>query len=144
MVIIIGSDHAGYSLKEKIKLHINVTDVTSKLNLEDDYPDIAKIVGELVVKKKTKGILICGTGIGMSIAANKIKGVRAALCHNSGEAKLAREHNNANILCLGGRITSKDSAFAIINTFLSTEFLGNKTEGKRHKKRVKKIKDLEN
>ncbi len=139
MKIAIGADHAGFLLKEKIKEHvkpkINVKDFGTFDESSVDYPDFAKAVSKSVIKKECSfGILICGTGIGMSIAANKIKGVYAALCHNEYTAKMAREHNNANILTLGSRTLSDSMAFKIVDIFLETDF-----EGGRHIKRLKKI-----
>ena len=122
-MIAIGSDHAGYELKEKLKNHFK-----SNLSLKDfgtdsynscDYPLIAEKVSKAVSARECeKGILICGTGIGISIAANKINDIRAALCYNTELAEMARRHNNANILCLGARVTSFETSINIIKTFL--------------------------
>ena len=140
MKIVIGNDHAGVEFKNKImkalrsKGHeiINVgTDTLDSV----DYPDIAKEVSKKIINKEANfGILICGTGIGISIAANKIKGVRAALCTDTTTAKLTREHNDANILALGSGIVGQFVALDIVDTFLSTSF-----EGGRHQKRVDQI-----
>ena len=144
-MLAIGSDHAGYELKEKIKKYfeengIKFTDFGT-FSLEScDYPIIAEKVGNSVLNKESeKGILICGAGIGMSIAANKIKDVRAALCYEPELAELARKHNNANVLCMGGRFTDFEKAKEIVKTFLNTDF-----EGERHQRRIDMIKKLEN
>lgn len=144
-MLAIGSDHAGYELKEKIKKYfeksgIKFTDFGA-FSLEScDYPIIAEKVGNSVLNKESeKGILICGAGIGMSIAANKIKDVRAALCYEPELAALARKHNNANVLCMGGRFTDFEKAKEIVNVFLNTDF-----EGERHQRRIDMIKKLEN
>lgn len=139
----IGSDHAGFELKEKIekwlkKKEIVVKDVGTFNNESVDYPDIAAKLARNVAKTKKEGILICGTGIGVSIAANKVKGVRAALAHDALTAKMAKQHNNANVLCLGGRIHNAKAAEKIVNAWLSAEF-----EGGRHERRVKKIHGIE-
>ncbi len=104
-----------------------------------DYPDIAKAVGEAVASGECeRGILICGTGIGISIAANKIKGIRAALCSDVYSAKMTKEHNNANIICMGGRVIGRELAFMIVDTWLGAEF-----QGGRHQARIDKIHALE-
>ena len=140
MKIVIGNDHAGVEFKNKImqalrsKGHeiINVgTDTLDSV----DYPDIAKEVSKKIINKEANfGILICGTGIGISIAANKIKGIRAALCHNEYTARLSRLHNDANIIALGARVLGEDLGLACVETFINTEF-----EGGRHARRVGKI-----
>lgn len=104
-----------------------------------DYPDIAETVAGQVLSKKIPGILVCGTGIGISIAANKIKGIRAALCHEAFTARMAREHNDANIVVIGARITGAGLAEEIVKTFLTTGFAAG-----RHQRRVEKITALEN
>lgn len=143
-MIAIGCDHGGYVLKNLILEHLKskgfeVKDFGINTNESVDYPDYAKLVGDSVAKGECeKGIVICGTGIGISIAANKIKGIRAALCTNSFMARMSIEHNNANVLALGERVIGKDLAIDIVNTFMCAEF-----EGDRHVKRVNKILDLE-
>lgn len=138
--IFIGSDHAGFQLKENVKVFLEkkkfkINDLGTFSEESCDYPDFAKKVAEKVAKEKNSfGILICGTGIGMSIAANKIKGIRAALVQDEFTAKKAREHNNANVLCLGARVIDSEKAKKILNIFLNTDF-----EGGRHSKRVEKI-----
>ena len=140
MKIAIGSDHGGYKLKEHLKKYLIKAGYTPKdfgcnSLASVDYPDIAKSVAKAVAQQKFKfGIIVCGTGIGVSMTANKVKGIRAALCHNNFTAQMAREHNNANVLCLGGRILSKAKAIGILKTFLKTSFAGG-----RHLRRVKKI-----
>lgn len=143
MKIILGSDHGGYSLKESIKKYltergIEVIDKGCYSQESVDYPVYAKLVADSINSKEGDfGILVCGTGLGISIAANKVKGIRAALCYNTTVARLSREHNNANILALGGRMTGDVLAFEIVDIFLNTEFLGG-----RHQKRVDMIEKL--
>ena len=138
--IVIASDHAGYELKENIiKYMLDKEFIVKNLGTDNnesvDYPDYANKLGDFMLNNNEYiGILICGTGIGMSIAANRLKHIRAALCCNEEMAKMSREHNNANILVLGARILSTESAFKIIQSFLSTEF----SKG-RHKLRLKKL-----
>jgi len=144
MKIMIGSDHAGYKLKEEIKKYVSDLgyDVEDKgTNNEEsvDYPVYAEKVAKEVAKGKAEGILICGTGLGMSMAANKVKGVRAALAYNANAAKMAKEHNNANVLCLGAREFSKEEAKKITKVFLEAKFEG----GERHQRRINEIMDLE-
>ena len=142
--IAIGADHAGYELKEKIKnvlseLDYEIIDFGTNSTDSVDYPLVAKALATQVANKTpNKGILICGTGIGMSIAANKIKGIIAALCTNIEAAKLARKHNNSNILTIGGRTTDPDTAKEIVKAWLETDF-----EGGRHQRRVQEIRELE-
>ncbi len=137
--IIIASDHAGFLMKEKIKIFLNKSKIKS-LDLGTfseervDYPDYAKKLALSVKKKSSFGILICGSGIGVSIAANRFKKVRAAVCYNQISASLARKHNNANVLCLGARLISLKNVQKIVYTFISTKF-----EGGRHINRVKKL-----
>lgn len=138
--IIIGSDHGGFKLKEKIKVYLQelgyeAEDTGTYSEESCDYPEIARTVAEKVSKENNKGILICGTGIGMSIAANKVKRVRAALCYDENTAKLSREHNNANILCIGERTTKEDIAKNIVKVWLETPF----SEDERHHRRVEKM-----
>lgn len=144
MKIALGSDHAGFPLKREILEYLKNKD----LEFEDfgtfseescDYPDYALKVGEQVVNKNYDfGILVCGTGIGISIAANKIPGVRAALCGDTFSAHACREHNNANILAIGQRVVGVGLALDIVDTFLFTEF-----QGGRHQKRIDKIERIE-
>lgn len=144
MKIAIGSDHRGYNLKQKIMDYLPDIGHTFQdfgcLSTDSvDYPDIAKKVAEMVASGEFEsGILICGTGLGMSIAANKIKGIRAALCYDALAARRARKHNNANILCLKGEDVDIYSSLEIVQIFLSTDF-----EGGRHARRIEKITTLE-
>ena len=144
MEIAIGSDHAGVQLKQEIIANLSAgghqtIDCGTYNNDAVDYPDIAEIVAGEVLEKNVLGILVCGTGIGISIAANKIPGIRAALCHEPFAARLAREHNDANILAIGARITGIGLAEEIVKTFLNTSFAAG-----RHQRRVEKIMALEN
>lgn len=142
--VAIGSDHAGFELKEKIKAALSdqgyeVVDFGAESTDSVDYPLIAKKLALSVTKKDPeKGILVCGTGIGMAIAANKVKGIIAANCHNSYTAKMSRMHNNSNVLAIGGRIIDHEEAKDVVKVWLETEF-----EGGRHQRRVQEIKDLE-
>ena len=138
--ICIASDHAGYDVKEKIKdflinKDIPLIDLGPFNNTSVDYPDYAKKVAKRVLLKKSDaGILVCGSGTGMAITANKFKGIRAAQCYNKTSTILSRQHNNANIICLGSRILKSKDMFSLINYFLSTKF-----EAGRHQKRINKI-----
>ncbi len=138
--ICIASDHAGFYLKEIIKdylisKNISIIDLGPSNGDSVDYPIFAQKVSKRVkTKKSDMGILICGSGTGMSISANKIKGIRAAVCYNIKSTRLSREHNNANIICLGARFTKKIEALKLINVFLKTKF-----EAGRHLRRINKI-----
>jgi ribose 5-phosphate isomerase B len=140
MTIAIGCDHAGVELKKEIlsllhDLHIECVDYGTHTSESVDYPDFGEQVSDAVSSGRIeKGILICGTGIGMSIVANKFHGVRASLCNELFTAKMSRLHNDANILVLGGRIVGRDLAREIVKTWVTTPF-----EGERHSKRLKKI-----
>ena len=144
MSIAIGSDHAGYQLKEQIKKyldqsHIAYQDFGTHSTESVDYPDIAIQVSKAVAENKAeRGILICNTGIGMSLVANKVPHIRAALCISPQIAKLARVHNNANVLALGSLETDQQHVEKIVKAFLETPF----EKGGRHERRVKKIHDL--
>lgn len=135
--VAIGSDHGGFRYKESIIDYLKIrdieyTDVGTHTPESCDYPDIARKVAELVrTGKVDRGILVCGTGIGMSIAANKVHGIRAALCCDTYSARVSRAHNNANILCLGERVIGEHLALDITDIWLKTGF-----EGGRHKRRV--------
>ena len=138
--ISISSDHAGFKLKEKIKRNlkkkkITVIDLGPKTDNSVDYPDFAKKVAKNVKSKKSNiGILVCGSGTGMAMSANKFKKIRAAVCYNKASTSLSRKHNNANIIALGSRLTKNSTALKLVNIFLSTKF-----EGGRHLRRVKKV-----
>lgn len=144
MKIAIGSDHAGFALKEQLrdrlrKAGLEVADFGTNSPESTDYPDYAAAVTREVVEGKAdRGILVCYTGVGMSIAANKVRGIRAALCMNADQAQLTRAHNNANVLALGAKYTPIEVAGEIVDTFLATEF-----EGGRHARRVSKITSIE-
>ena len=138
--ISLASDHAGFTLKEIIKKKL----IKNKVKVLDfgpynkdkvDYPDYAKKVARNISSKKTNmGILVCGSGTGMAMSANKLRKIRAAVCYNSVSTRLSRTHNNANILALGSRLINKREALKLVNIFLSTKF-----EGGRHLRRIKKI-----
>ena len=138
--ICIASDHAGYKLKENIKdflinKNISIIDLGPMNESSVDYPDFAKRVSKRIKDKKSEvGILVFGSGTGMAISANKIKGIRAAVCYNIKSTRLSRLHNNANIISLGSRLTNKNVALKLVSIFLITKF-----EGGRHLRRVKKI-----
>lgn len=140
--IAIGCDHAAVDLKEEVIKHLashSITDVGTYSKESVDYPDYAKKVADLVANGAAElGILICGTGIGMEIAANKTKGIRAANCVNTTMAHFTRNHNNANILCLGARIVGLSLALEIVDAFLAAPF-----EGGRHQNRIDKISKME-
>ena len=138
--VCIASDHGGFSLKEAIKDHlikknISIIDLGPSEKKTVDYPDYAKkVANRIKAKKSDVGILVCGSGTGMAISANKTKNIRAAVCYNVNSTRLSREHNNANIISLGARLTSKKLSLKLVNIFLKTKF-----EGGRHLKRVNKI-----
>lgn len=143
MKIALGSDHGGYELKLEIMKHlerkgIKFEDFGTYSKDSCDYPDYALKVAEQVVSKNYDfGILVCGTGIGISIAANKVEGIRAALCHDTFSAHATREHNDANILALGQRVIGTGLALDIVDVFLNTDF-----QGGRHAERIKKIDEI--
>ena len=134
----IASDHAGYNLKESIKEHfsdIEWLDLGADSTESVDYPDFGHKLADAIASGETQeGIVVCGSGIGISIAANRNKAVRAALCTSAEMAKLSRQHNDANVLALGERLTQEATAFEIVEAFLNTEF-----EGGRHQRRVDKL-----
>lgn len=144
MQIALGSDHGGFQLKEKIKqlldeLGIEWKDFGTSSEESVDYPDFAQLVALAVAKGDYhRGILICGTGIGMSIVANKVAGIRAALCHDCFSAQATREHNDSNVLCLGQRVIGSGLALEIVKIWLQTTFVGGK-----HLRRVQKISTVE-
>ena len=138
--VCIASDRGGFNLKETIKdylikKNISIIDLGPSENKTVDYPDYAKkVANRIKAKKSDVGILVCGSGTGMAISANKTKNIRAAVCYNVNSTRLSREHNNANIISLGARLTSKKLSLKLVNIFLKTKF-----EGGRHLKRVNKI-----
>ena len=138
--VCIASDHAGFNLKEEIKNHlinknVSIFDLGPFNNHSVDYPDYAKkLANRIKLKKSDAGILVCGSGTGMAISANKIKKIRAAVCYNVKSTRLSRQHNNANIISLGSRLTKKKLSLKLVELFLQTKF-----EGGRHLRRVKKI-----
>lgn len=143
-MLAIGCDHGGFELKNHIMKHLEERGVAFKdfgtySEASVDYPDYAKQVCEAIQNGECEnGILVCGTGIGISIAANKHKGIRAALCSDVFSAKMTKEHNNANVICLGGRVTGRELAFMIVDAWLDAEF-----QGGRHADRIAKIHEIE-
>jgi len=142
--IIIGADHGGYEMKQILGEHLKslsyeVVDIGTHNSQKCDYPDIANsLCSRVTTGEFEKGILICGSGIGISIAANKVHGIRCALCHDHYTAKMSRQHNNANILALGGRVVGPEVAKGMVDVFLSENFLGS-----YHCGRIEKITNLE-
>ena len=142
--IALGADHAGFRAKETIKKYLEgagygVDDVGTWSEESVDYPDFARAVGERVASGKNPlGVLVCGTGIGVSIAANKVECIRAALAHDSLTARRAREHNNANVIALGGKVVGDDEAIEIVQEFLNATFAGG-----RHQRRIDKISEMD-
>ena len=140
MRISIASDHAGFKLKEDIKKFLlkkrkRVLDLGTKNSKSVDYPDYAHLLSKKIKNKKNEfGILVCGSGIGMDMTANKHKNIRAALCYSIKSTKLSRQHNNANVITIGARFIKKNLALKCVNTFITTDF-----EGGRHLRRIKKI-----
>ena len=138
--ILIGADHAGFELKKQIKKYFqksyNFKDVGTFSEKSVDYPDYGRAVGEAVVAGQAeRGIVICGTGIGISIAANRIAGVRCAVCHDATSARLAREHNDANVMALGIRMVGTEVALDCLDAFITTSFSGSE----RHVRRIEKL-----
>ena len=138
--IVLASDHAGFKLKEEVKKFLikkrkKIVDLGTKNTNSVDYPDYAHLLSKKMKKDKNQfGILICGSGIGMSMAANKHRNIRAAMCYNTKSTKLSRLHNNANVITIGSRLIKKNVALKCVSVFLKTEF-----DGGRHSRRVKKI-----
>jgi ribose 5-phosphate isomerase B len=144
MKVAIGSDHAGYELKQFLMKELadrgyDMIDCGTDSEDSVDYPDFARAVCDSVLADADLGIAICGTGIGISIAANKIHGIRAALCHTEFSARMARLHNNANVLAIGARVIGRDLALEIAVAYLAETF----SDGERHKNRIKKMMGLE-
>ena len=143
MKIALAADHGGYKLKERVKAYLeekgyDLIDLGCCTEDSVDYPLFGKACGEAVMAGEAdKGIVFCGTGLGISIAANKVKGIRCGLCTSVVMAEMTRKHNDANILALGGRLTDKETAFEIVDTFLNTEF-----EGGRHQRRVDLLNEM--
>ncbi len=143
-MVALGSDHGGYRLKEEVKKHLDQRGITYKdfgTHSEEscDYPLIAQAPCQAVVEGECRlALLFCGTGIGISIAANKTRGIRAAVCSDTFSAKMSRAHNNANVLCMGGRVVGTGLAIELVDAFLDTEF-----EGERHARRVGQLADLD-
>ena len=142
--IAIGADHAGFTVKQAIKRHLeqagyNVEDVGTFSEESVDYPDFARTVAERVAGgKENLGVLVCGTGMGMAIAANKVPGIRAAVAHDKMTARLAREHNDANVLTLGARVVDPSQAVEIVKELLDAQFAGG-----RHQRRIDKIAEMD-
>jgi len=149
-LVYIGSDHAGFANKAELRKYLvesgrDVTDLGCFNEESVDYPDIAREVSEKVLETpKSVGVLLCGTGIGMSMAANKLHGIRAALCADENAAEMARRHNDANIVAIGARTTDLEMAKKILEKFLTTKFEGAEPAGERHLKRVQKMNEIEN
>lgn len=144
MKIIIGADHGGYELKNSISEWLNtkgyeIKDIGVFTSDSVDYPDISKLVGEAVASGEfERGILVCGSGVGVNIAANKIKGIRSTHCHDTVIARLSREHNDTNVITMGGRFIAKELAYEILDIWLNTQFSGG-----RHQNRINKIDQME-
>ncbi len=144
MKLVIGSDHAGLHLKKQVlallkKKGVEITDFGTENDESVDYPDFGMQVAEAISHGEAeRGILLCGSGIGMSIVANKYRGVRAALCYDTQTARLSRQHNDANVLVMGGRLLEASQAMEIVKTWLETKF-----EGGRHARRIQKISEIE-
>lgn len=142
--IVMGSDHAGYELKEAIKEKLQnegheITDVGCYSTESVDYPKYGHAVGKAVASGEAeRGIAICGTGIGISIAANKVSGVRAGLVTSVWQAEMTKAHNDANVLCMGGRVVDKELAFEMVDAWMNTEFMGDK-----HLRRINELEDLD-
>ena len=144
MKLVIGSDHAAYEMKEAIKKKLTdegneVIDVGCDSTESVDYPKYGHAVGRMVASGEAeRGIAVCGSGIGISIACNKVPGIRAALCTSVEMAEMCRRHNNANVVCMGGRMISQELAFDIVDKWLTTEF-----EGGKHLRRINELEDLD-
>ena len=142
-MIAVGCDHAGYDLKNELIRHLEdrgfeVRDLGTYSTDSCDYPDYArKVCEEVVAGRAEKGLMVCGTGIGMSMAANKVRGIRAAVLSDEFSARATREHNDANVLCLGARVLDKDRAVKLLDIFLDTPF----SEGVNHVRRIGKLED---
>jgi len=144
-MVYLGADHAGFHLKEELKKYLEELGYeyedlgNQQLEPKDDYPDFALAVAKKVAASGEKGILICATGFGMAMAANKVKGIRASVCWDEFTALQSRQHNDANILCLGGKVIDSETAKKVVRIWLETEFTGDE----RHVRRLGKIKEIE-
>ena len=144
MIIAVGSDHAGFNLKEAIKAKLEaeghtIIDVGTDSTESVDYPKFGHAVGRTVASGKAeRGVAVCGSGIGISIACNKVPGIRAALCTSVEMAEMCRRHNNANVICMGERMITQELAFAMVDTWMTTEF-----EGGKHLRRINELDDIE-
>ena len=149
MRVAIGTDHGGYALKEKVVQAVrdaghSVLDFGTDSPDSVDYPDFAQQVGQAIQEGKAeRGILLCGSGIGICIAANKMKGIYAAICHNTYAARQGVEHDDMNVLCLGGRVIGPSLIDELIPAFLNAEFSGHQAGEERHLRRVSKVRDIE-
>lgn len=155
MRIYMGADHGGFNLKEELKekliklkeemeIDLEVEDLGTDNEESCDFPDFAEKVCKKVIEDEgSRGILVCGTGIGMCMAANKFQGIRAALVTDEYSAKMSRQHNNSNVLCLGGRTTDSGLAFSIVKIWLTEPYQGDLPEGKKYERRNKKIREFE-
>jgi len=144
-MVYLGADHAGFHLKEELKKYLEELGYeyedlgNQQLEPKDDYPDFALAVAKKVAASGEKGILICATGFGMAMAANKVKGIRASVCWDEFTTLQSRQHNDANILCLGGKVIDSETAKKVVRIWLETEFTGDE----RHVRRLGKIKEIE-
>lgn len=149
MRIAIGADHGGYPLKENLVSYLKeqgyqVQDLGTESLASVDYPDFAEAVGKAIQEDRAdRGILICGSGVGVCISANKMKGIYAAICHDCYSARQGVEHDGMNVLCLGGRIVGDELARVLVATFLDAEYLGDRAGGERFARRVDKFKRIE-
>ena len=150
MRIAIGADHGGFTLKENLLAYLRergfeVLDFGTDSLSSVDYPDFAELVGkEIQENRADRGILICGSGVGVCIAANKMKGIYAGLCHDCYSASQGVEHDGMNMLCLGSRVIGEELARLLVRDFLEAVYVGDQTHGARHARRVKKVKGIEN
>ena len=150
MRIAIGADHGGFTLKENLLAYLRergfeVLDFGTDSLSSVDYPDYAELVGKAIQENRAdRGILICGSGVGVCIAANKMKGIYAGLCHDCYSASQGVEHDGMNMLCLGSRVIGEELARLLVRDFLEAVYVGDQTHGVRHARRVKKVKGIEN
>jgi ribose 5-phosphate isomerase B len=147
--VAVGSDHAGYRLKERLKdelrrMGCEVSDIGTDSEESCDYPDFALAVAEAVSEgEASKGVLVCGTGAGMAMVANKVPGIRAAVCNEPYTAEYCRMHNDANVLTIGSRVLDPEAAVRILRIFMETGYEGERPDGARHVTRLEKIRDVE-